>query len=205
MSRFLKNRKLWLLAAGLILIAVLLFVKLWILAAIVLVGELLFLLSVIVVRDTQKPISELHHNRRVRQIDTLIIGDWCSRRQLARHFDLSRSLIVRAPGRSEKASLLLLEHLASRLDGKNVCIVQPVSDKGEIGPFDVPYMSQLTKLELGLSVSSRRMLLFLFFHPCELAKVLLSPLCSLRVSEPLTKEIQNYCVRKGFRLTCLKS
>lgn len=205
MSRFLKNRKIWLLAAGLVLIAVLLFMKLWILASIVLVGELFFFLSVFVLRETQKPMSELYYNRRVRQIDTLIIGDWCSRRQLARHFDLSRSLIVRAPGRSEKASLLLLEHLASRLDGKNVCIVQPVSDKWEIGPFDVPYISKLTKLELGLSVSSRKMLLFLFFHPCELAKVLLSPLCSLRVSEPLTKEIQNYCVRKGFRLTCLKS
>lgn len=204
MSRLLRNRKLWMLAVGLALTAVLLLMKLWLLAVIVAVGELLFSLLVYVVRETQKPMGELHNNRKIRKVDSLIIGDWCSRRQLSRYFDLSHSLIVRAPGRSEKASLLLLEHLASRLDGKNVYIVQPRKDNGEVGPYDLPYMSQLSKLELGLSVSSRNMFSWLLCHPSELIKVFFSPLMTLRESESTNRDLVEYCKRKGFCLTCLK-
>ena len=204
MSRLLRNRKLWMLAAGFALIVVLLILKLWVAAIVVAVGELMLLVTLLVVRETQKPTSELHNNRKIRIVDTLIIGDWCSRRQLSKHFDLSHALIVRAPGRSEKASLLLLEHLASRLDGKNVCIVQSSNDNGEIGPFDVPYLSQLTKLEMGLVISSRKMLTYLFIHPKEFLKVLTSPFGALQEQKPKGKDLVEYCQRKGFCLTCLK-
>ena len=205
MSRFLKNRKLWMLVAGLALTAVLLIMKIWVLAAIVAVVEIYSLISILVVRETQKPMSELHANRNIRQVDTLIIGDWCSRKQLAQHFDLSRSLVVRAPGRSEKASLLLLEHLSSRLDGNNVCIVQPRKDNGEIGPYDVPYLSQLTKLEMGLTLSPRKMMIYLFVHITELAKVIGAPFMKLDKSKPSDSDLVAYCQRKGFRLVCLKN
>lgn len=204
MSRLLRNRKLWMLVAGLLLTAVLLVMKLWVVAIVVAIGELMLFITVFVVRETQKPIYDLHNNRKIRIIDTLIIGDWCSRRQLSKQFDLSRALIVRAPGRSEKASLLLLMHLASRLDGRNVCIVQANNDSGEIGPFDVPYLSQLTKLEMGLVNSSRKMLTYLFFHPKELAKVLVSPFYGFTGVKPNDKDLVEYCQRKGFILTCLK-
>lgn len=204
MSRLLGNRKLWVLAAGLVLTAVLLVMKLWLVATVVAVGELMLLITFFVVRETQKPMSELYNYRKIRNVDTLIIGDWCSRRQLSKHLDLSRALIVRAPGRSEKASLLLLMHLASRLDGKNVCIVQASNDSGEIGPFDVPYLSQLTKLEMGLVNSSRKMLIYFFIHPKDLAKVLISPFMALQKQKPNDKDLVEYCHRKGFCLTCLK-
>ena len=192
------------LVGGQSLIAAFLVMKLWVVAIVVAVGELMLLITFFVVRETQKPTSELHNNRKIRIIDTLIIGDWCSRRQLSKHFDISHALIVRAPGRSEKASLLLLMHLASRLDGKNVCIVQTSNDGGEIGPFDVPYLSQLTKLEMGLVISSLKMHIYLIFHPKELAKVLVSPFMVLKKQEPRNKDIVEYCRRKGFCLTCLK-
>lgn len=204
MSRILKSRGLRLLAAGLILIVVLLCMKLWIVSSLAAVVECYVLLILLLDRETRKPQSDLNSNRKVRTIDTLIIGDWCSKRQLAQHFDLTSSLVVIAPGRSEKASLLLLEHLASRLDGKNVCIVLPKNDCNDINVYDVPYLSELTKLEIGLTTSRKDRWLYLLLHPSEMVKVLISPFRRLRNCTPNNEALVNYCDRKGFRLTCLK-
>ena len=203
MSRFLKSRKIWILAIGIVLVAVLIMCNCWVSAIALLLAEALLLLAFWVEREALLPRQDLQSNRRIKRIDTLVIGDWCSRKVLSQRFDLKHALVVRAPGRSEKASLLLLEHLASRLDGKNVCIVAPRSDKGKIGEYDIPFLSQVTRLELGLREEPLKRLTYLLRHPSVLLRTLLSPFEGLKETAPKNEALLQYCERKGYNLCYL--
>ena len=204
MSRFLKNRKIWLLTSGIAVMVIFLMMRWWLFSAIVVIGVMLFLMVIWVDRETQMPMGDLLSNRKIRKIDTLIIGDWCSRRLLAQRFDLSCSLVLLAPERSERASFLILEHLASRLDGKNVCIIKPHRDHDLIGVYDIPYLSQLTKMELGLTNTPHKRLSFLLENPFALFRFLYSPFVNLHEAQIQNEDLMKYCERKGYVLTYLQ-
>ena len=203
MSGFLKSRMIWLLMAFLLTIAIF-----FVLRCYVVVLTLFFwggvLASIYLIdKKTRLPLRELSSKRDIKPIDTLIIGDYCSRKVLSSLYNLDKSLIVMAPERSAKASLLILQHIASRLNGKNVCIIAPHNQTDVITPLDASYFSQITKLEIGIESGRIKRYSYLLLHPLMLIRVLL-PFSKPKLAAPFGKDLQDYCLRKGYNLTCLQ-
>lgn len=199
-----KRKKYWLLMLGLTLIIVLFAIKAFVLGALVVLGGLYLMYSYRVAKKAEKPRSELSSTREIKLINTLIIGDYCPERELAKYCDMSKALKIIAPGRTEAASLLILQHVASRLDGKEVCIIAPHKRQKTISPYDIPYLSQITKLEMGLADNSVQRITYLLLHPLLMLSIISSIFCRPLVSDKASKELIDYCQRKEYHLTFLQ-
>ncbi len=204
MSGFLKNRKMWLAMAYILTIAVLIVFRFYLVVLVFVLCGCVLVSMYIIDEKVRLPLRELTSKRNIKTIETLIIGDYCSRKVLSSLYDLDKSLIVMAPGRSVKASLLILQHLASRLDGKNVCIVAPKYTTETITPLDAPFFSELTKFDLGVSNSIKQRFIYLMKHPLILLTALTTAIKNPSLVQPFNSDILTYCNRKGFNLTCLQ-
>ena len=152
--------------------------------------------------------NRLSARRQVKEISTLVVGACVSRKVLVRTFGKDALLIV-APNRSADTSSLLLQHVSSCLrSGGRVCIILPAG-KGEkkLTIFDLPFLSQLAKLEMNVSFDKRETRYPLFFHLAESMKFVRDNLLKrkLRKVEYTHSDIQELCGRKGFVLDFYKS
>lgn len=159
-----------------------------------------FILNKIAIKKYYKPLTRLSPSRPVETIDTLIIGDYCTKNQMKSFCNLEHALMVVAPRRSLFSSFLILKHLTSRLQiGANIIIIDRGSIK-ETTYYDYPYLSQIEKLK----ISHPRRWLYCFFLYRLLYDIgrgnCLKGLCATPC--PNT-EIQELCTRKGFTLIYL--
>lgn len=203
MSGILSNRKLWLiiLCVG-IIIAV--FMHLYLVSSILLIFLLLYIYNYYVIRHSMKALADLTPQRPIRYVETLVIGDLCTTSTLASKYDLNKTLIITAPGRSIEASFQILRHVASRLDGNNVCIVLPNRGNTNIGALDIPFLSSLTLLEMGIKDQTKERKFFLFCHPFTTIRSLLGLLFHPKQVNCGFLELDNYCQHKGYQLTIIK-
>lgn len=190
-------------AASVALISLLVYLQQLAPTIVLLILMLYYVENYLLVRHSMLPLCELTSTRPIKQVDTLIIGDICSKRYLKRRYDLSHTLLITAPGRSFYASKLILEHVASRLDGKQVCIITKKNNKKKVQELDFPYLSQLTKMELGVNSNHIKKELYFFIYPIELIQYFLGLM--LKPKERVCEDAQlaSYCERKGFKITVL--
>lgn len=204
MSRFLIRRFILFELALFLVLGGVTFLHFYSLSIIIVLLMILLYMDYYVIEGVTTPLKDLTPNRQIKTIDTLIIGDSCSLGYLKKYFDLERSLVLLAPGRSVEASYWILQHVYSRLDGVNVCIIASRRDKEGFSPYDMLYFSRITKLELGLKEKGRELYYYLFLHPMTLLEYLCSPLCHPKEKPSTNKELNDYCDRKGLQLTYLQ-
>lgn len=201
MPWFLRSKFLWL---AVVLIASVI-AQLYFVSVIIALILLYWRINYILVRDALKPLPDLSAERKIRRIENLIIGDRVSMRFLKKRFDISSSLIITAPGRSQKSSLLILQHVASRLDGKHVCIIIPSKNVEYISELDMPYLSRITKLELKVSENLRKRKFYYFYHPILLLRFILGFFVKPKQVDSEDEELIRFCERKGWSLTILNN
>lgn len=203
MSGILKNRKYWVLAFMSFLIIAFIVLHWYIAAILVSLIAALFIADILLVRNWMKPLHELYPQRPLWDINTLVIGETCSSRSLSSRFDLQHTLIITAPIRSVEASLLILKHVSSRLDGNQICIIAPSKELNNISVLDIPFLSLLTKLEMNLKDNRRERQFYIFYHPLIFIKFLCSLFSMPKEMACDNVEVIDYCKRKGFNLIFL--
>ena len=204
MSRFLKNRKLWFLAFLSIALIAFLYLQCYFTSCAMIIVGALCVANILLVRKWLKPLDDICPQRPIREVKTLIIGDICSTSYLSTRFDLSKSLIITAPDRSTFSSYMILKHVASRLEGNQVCIIAPKKESSRLSVLDIPYFSLITRLENNLKDNSRERELYILYHPCSLLKWLLGVFSRPPQTNSINKELIEYCKRKHFQLTFLQ-
>ena len=151
-------------------------------------------------------LQNVHPNRPVQKTDTLIIGDLCSDKILGHMCQLNSSIKIMLPNRSLKTSKLILAHFTSVLpEGGRVIIVDRGS-KSDISCYDYPFLSQISRLELGLIENNRKMNNPLLYMPLQSLRLLFGlSMTKYSILECPDKEIVEMCCRKQFVLSYLKS
>ena len=204
MSRFLRMRKFWVFVFSIITAIALIMVHWYLASVFVFIFTILFGANELVLSQCMRPLRDLSPKRPIRRIDTLIIGEFCSRKALSSRFDLSKSLFFPSPSRSVESSYLVLQHVSSRLDGKQVCIVCSNSNKEASEVLDVPYLSLLTKLERNIKDNPFERRFFLFYHPTAFLKYVIGLFSTPKDSICQNPELVEFCHRKGFQLIFLQ-
>ena len=205
MSGILKSKKFWMLLLSVIVIVSLIVLHWFIVLSLFVLAISLYAINTIIVNHCLSPIDELHPQRPIRKVDTLVIGDITSKRALATHVDLRNSLIITAPGRSAEASFLILKHVASRLDGNNVCIIAARNNAEKISAIDLPFFNSVTKLELGVKENPREIKYYMFYHLNIIGKSIRGLLSNPKEVMCNNHELEEYCQRKWYKLIYIQN
>lgn len=203
MSRFLRGKKRRVVIGGIILLGFLALVLAQLYVIIILL-IILYYLNKRVVNYIWQPTKRLGAKREVEIVDTLVIGDICSRSILEKYCDLSHSMVIMAPDRSLKTSSLILSHVESVIcDAGTVVIVASRNPSRKlITSFDIPFFNRITALELGIDKKSVLYNFPILLHPIKCIK-LLGGYRSRKLEECPKDEIVKLCKRKGFNLVYL--
>ena len=166
MPRVLKGRKKRIFAAAclIILFVVLVFYRMYGIIALLL---LCYYANSRILQHIWRPRAWFSAKRKIGTVDTLVVGDLCSKRILARHCNLRHSIIVTAPNRQLKSTAVVLNHLESILSNQGtVVVVAPKRLTDEfLTLFDVPYIGLVTALENNVDRKSPINALPLLRHP----------------------------------------
>ncbi len=179
------------------------FLQLYVLAALIIV---VVWLNKKVVRCIEEPMKYLGPKRKVKKIDTLVIGDLCSEKFLNKYYNPNSSIVITAPGRSLTASAEILAHVETILcEHGKVIIVEPKRETSHpITIFDLPVLSLITSLEFGYSRKSfvnRR--IPLFRSPVRSLQMILGSRARRERTDCPNESINALCKRKGFLLIFL--
>lgn len=175
----------------------------WILvvAIVILAG---FVANKYIIREIWKPVGRLRANRKVENIDTLVVGDVCSRNSLNVFCGLQHALCIMAPGRSLNSSALILKHLTSRLVSGGHVVIVDGGGNSDTTAFDCPYLSQIAKMRLNYVSKGRYIKYPIIFCLWQCIMFLIGRPVGRVLEKPCpNKEIVELCNRKGFRLTYL--
>lgn len=203
MSRFLRRKIRRIVAGVIVLLGFLALILLQFYIVIILI-LVLYYLNKKVVDYIWRPTKRLGAGRDVEFVDTLVVGDICSRKILSKFCDLSHSMIVTAPDRPLYTSSLILSHLESVLcKAGNVVIVASQNPiKKQISSFDIPFINRITAKELSVKRNSVLNSYPLLLHPIRCIK-LLGGGRYRRLEECPEEGIISLCRRKGFNLIYL--
>lgn len=110
----------------------------------------IYLLNKATLKKIEENKKRLSPNRKIEKIDSLIIGDSFSKKELERlNIEYKNPMFITAPGRSLDSSFLILKHLTSRLEKQGKVIIIDRNSKKDTTLFDYPYWSLTTKLSKG--------------------------------------------------------
>lgn len=209
MSRILiiRNRKRKALTAMGLIAIWLAFTPLWALSLLYFVSVICLYVNRIVLHKANK-IPNLSAKRDIRTYDCLVIGDMCRMDIPERYgIPINRTFFLTAPGRSLEASFNLLSHTFSLLNGqqRTCIIVHSGKYKTIFSVFDTPYISLVSRKELGLEKLHARSSYPLFFDPIRSIRALLSVTPKkYEESDCPDERIKRLCNDKGMRLIYLK-
>lgn len=204
MPRFLKRKKrLFLRILFIIGIVLICIVRLYIVALLLIT---VYILNRKVLQIVKAQRSRLGAKRDVESIDTLIIGDVCSDKVLNKFCSLDHCLKFTVPGRSLQSSLLLLCHLESVLkENGTVVIIGPKKKRNEnVTLFDLPLISLVSSLELGINKKAAINSYPLIRHPFRSFRMLLGFTPLRGQNECPMKDFETLCKRKKFHFTYLE-
>ena len=107
MSRILRNKKI------LALIAVVLgFTTLWPISVLIFTFIAIVFFNRRLINYNHLPLKTLHNRTEIKEIETLIIGDYCSKKELAAYTN-GETLSILHPGRTLEASYMIFQHTES--------------------------------------------------------------------------------------------
>lgn len=205
MSWVLRNKKKSVaIALAALLIIALCLMRLYI-VAIIFVASLY--VNKMVIHRINLPMKRINAKREVETIDTLVVGDVCSQKIIDRYCGTSNCLQITAPGRSLYSTVLIIAHLESILVEKGtIVMIGPSRDYGNrVTSFDLPFISRISLLEIGIKKKSFILNNLPFFlHPIMSLKFLSGNGGKKEETECPDESIKELCKRKGFDLICLE-
>lgn len=178
----------------------------WIISVFILVVLVFLYLNRKVLKDTNKS-NFFSAKREIKQYKTLVIGDFCSPDSLSSYIvDDETTLLIMIPDRSLEASYQILLHTVSILDKEAtfvlVCGMKNADNLYTV--FDMPYLNQVTKKELGienLDKKARYPLAFEFYRSMRILLKMYSR--NFAEIECTDERICSFCSRKNIRLVTL--
>ena len=168
-------------------------------------NSMLVKLSRPIVRQMYSPLQRLRANRQVERIDVLVIGDMISDSLLSKYCSLEHAMKVLMPGRSLATSATLLAHLSSVLSTNGTVVIVDGGSSEDISVFDYPYLSQVTKLEMGVYDQPWKTTNPFRYIPEKSLKILFRTYCFTNFHEKRCPDdcITELCKRKGLKLIYL--
>lgn len=207
MSRFLRKRRM---AWGLLfVIAVLLvFTNLWIISIALLLGLMIIFLNRCVIHRINHPMYAFHSNREIKHYGILVIGDMISTKDLAPYIDKQQNVLsIMASDRCLEASWQILRHSVSILDEGDTCVIVDRGKKSSKKPytiFDVPFLHQITRMELHIDESYYKKVRFpLLYEPIRSLRTLYVWGGRYQLSTCPHDAIVRFCHKKNIRLIYL--
>lgn len=132
-----------------------------------------------------------------RNYDTLIIGEPIDTSTLG--IKTGKSISVTCPERSDKASTLLAYRLFSLLRiGGTLVITYHRKESKKISSLDIPYIHEVTLLEIG--VSGRKEYFPLLFNPIQSLKVIFGSKSQHATLAENDKELSSFCDSRQIKL-----
>ena len=207
MSWILKRKKI-VLGCLILVIFCLLFTPFWPISCLFSIGIILLLLNHFIVRKIYAIRTELSALRSINSYRVLVIGDMCKKKTYSSYLQNvpGHSLLLLSPKRSLDASFQILLHTESILEENGCCII---IHNGKFSSklysiFDIPYLSFITKKELGLDYLEFRSRWPLIFD-LQRSLMFLLNIHSYMYSEKECPDqrIQHFCQKKGIQLIYL--
>lgn len=177
------------------------------LAGFALIATLGLMINFLTVKKMQSGASVFYAGSKIRNIDTLIIGEPCSLDELASDKDIV--LQITAPGRSPGASYEILRHTFGILDegcGEVVLVVKKGNAETGFSLFDIPYLqlSPISVKRLGLEGLQKKSKLPLVFAPIRTMQMLLSVGKNKKPRETVVpQEMLKFCQERNITIRCM--
>lgn len=132
-----------------------------------------------------------------RNYDTLIIGETIETSSLG--INTGKCISVTCPGRSEEASEILAYRLFSLLkDGGTLVITFHRKESEKISSLDIPYIHDVTLLEMGINI--RKKYFPLLLNPIQSLKVALGAKSHHATTAESNKELSAFCDSRQIKL-----
>ena len=206
MSRFLINKGIIIKSTFLLLIvALILYYGVYWMLLLVMIVVLIKIINREILIRIQKSRARLQANREVEDVEYIILSD--SRlleKDLKSTFCTDKNYTLVLPDASMHNIFLVLEHILSVLntDNKNVVIIFRLErEKDMVTAFDLPFYSQITKLELGINESARKFYYPLIFTPIRCFRYIfpcINP--KFKESNMNNREIEILCKRHNIKV-----
>lgn len=206
MSRFLRKKKLLVLASGSLLAIVLLFTTFWFLSILIFGGVFFVVLNYVLLRKMARSLTPLSSVREIKSYDTLVIGDYASSSEYKDYCKEDTTIVFASPDRTLEASYQILLHTSSSIKEGGTCIILEGKQANHRGYslFDIPYIHSITRKELQIEHIVKQQRYPLLYEPIKSLKILFHiKVRGFVETDCSSVEIKNYCNKKGFHLIYL--
>lgn len=159
-----------------------------------------------VIRRINLPTARIGARRDIETVDTLVVGDMCSKQVLKRYCTSANSLVIMAPGRSLSSSALIIAHLESVLqEGGTVIMIGTKRDNvNKVTAFDLPFISRVSLLELGIKKSFALCNMPFYLYPFKSIRMIIGSHGTKSEADCPSENIKKMCERKNLKLIYLE-